>query len=80
MCIRKLFRSGSVLLFNGIINFMVYLMPNPSLQMGNSGTIKSIAKGIKRSMLFPKVLVETVGHGDELLATSFWTKQQTVGG
>ena len=48
-------KQAVVSLFNGMLNFVGYLMPNSSLLKDNSDTIKSIAGGIRGSIPFPKV-------------------------
>ena len=43
-----------VSLFNGISNFVGYLMPKPTVQKNSSCTIQFIARGIRGFMPFPK--------------------------
>ena len=45
-------------LFNGILIFMVYLMPNPSFFKNSGGTIQPIAEKDKGILSFSRVFVQ----------------------
>ena len=49
------FWYGSVSFFNGLSNFVGYIMPKPSLYKKSSGTIQVITGRIRGSTLFPRV-------------------------
>ena len=50
---------GLVSLFNGILTFVGYLMPKPSLQ-NSSNTIKTIAGRIRKFLTFPNGITPKV--------------------